>query len=41
MFLNIKEMSRALCFDNSITNNNLFGRQASFFVIGFSNDIEA
>ncbi|WP_374058677.1 hypothetical protein [Bacillus sp. SRB1LM] len=41
MFLNIKEMSRALCFDNSVTNNNLFGRQASFFVIGFSNDIEA
>ncbi|MFD5260206.1 acyl dehydratase [Bacillus wiedmannii] len=41
MFLNIKEMPRALCFNNSVTNNNLFGRQASFFIIGFSNDIEA
>ncbi|WP_144611877.1 acyl dehydratase [Bacillus cereus] len=41
MFLNIKEMSRALCFDNSVTNNNSFGRQASFLIIGFSNDIEA
>lgn len=32
MFLNIKEMSRALCFDNSVTNNALFGRQAPYFI---------
>lgn len=35
MFLNIKEMSRALCFDNSVTNNNLFGRQAPYFIESF------
>ncbi|AIY74422.1 acyl dehydratase [Bacillus anthracis] len=35
MFLNIKEMSRALCFDNSVTNNNLFGGQASYFIENF------
>lgn len=35
MFLNIKEMSRALCFDNSITNNALFGRQAYCFIENF------
>ena len=32
MFLNIKEMSRALCFDNSVTNNALFGRQVHYFI---------
>lgn len=35
MFLNIKEMSRALCFDNSVTNNNLLRRQASFLSLDF------
>ncbi|PEI80508.1 acyl dehydratase [Bacillus wiedmannii] len=32
MFLNIKEMSRALCFDNSVTNNDLFKRKAPYFI---------
>ncbi|MCU5097442.1 acyl dehydratase [Bacillus wiedmannii] len=32
MFLNIKEMSRALCFDNRVTNNDLFGRLAPYFI---------
>lgn len=35
MFLNIKEMSRALCFDNSVTNNALFGRQVHYFIENF------
>ena len=35
MFLNIKEMSRALSFDSSVTNNDLFGRQAPYFIEKF------
>ncbi len=35
MFLNIKEMSRALSFDSSVTNNDLFGRQALYFIENF------
>lgn len=35
MFLNIKEMSRALCFDNSVTNNDFFRRQAHCFIENF------
>ncbi len=35
MFLNIKEVSRALSFDSSVTNNDLFGRQAPYFVEKF------
>ncbi|MFB6433549.1 acyl dehydratase [Bacillus sp. 22475] len=35
MFLNIKAMSRELCFDNSVTNNDLFGRQAPYFIENF------
>ncbi len=35
MFLNIKEMSRVLSFDSSVTNNDLFGRQALYFIENF------
>ncbi|WP_237982199.1 acyl dehydratase [Bacillus thuringiensis] len=35
MFLNIKEMSRALSFDSSVTNNNLFKRKAPYFIEKF------
>ncbi|MGH1257148.1 MULTISPECIES: acyl dehydratase [Bacillus] len=35
MFFNINEMSRALCFDNNVTNNALFGRQAPYFIENF------
>ncbi|WIG39830.1 acyl dehydratase [Bacillus toyonensis] len=35
MFLNIKVMSRELCFDKSVTNNDLFGRQALYFIENF------
>ena len=32
MFLNIKEMSRALSFNSSVTNNDLFKRKAPYFI---------
>ncbi|KAA0745337.1 acyl dehydratase [Bacillus sp. AY3-1] len=32
MFLNIREMSQELCFDNRVTNNALFGRQVHYFI---------
>ncbi|PJZ18393.1 acyl dehydratase [Bacillus cereus] len=35
MFFNIKEMSRALSFDSIVTNNDLFGRQAPYFIEKF------
>ena len=35
MFLNIKVMSRELCFDKSVTNNDLFGSQAIYFIENF------
>ncbi|MGG2937901.1 acyl dehydratase [Bacillus pacificus] len=35
MFLNINEMSRALSFDSSVTNNDLFGRQVHCFIENF------
>lgn len=35
MFLNSKEMSRALSFDSGVTNNDLFGRQAPYFIEKF------
>lgn len=35
MFLNIKVMSRELRFDKSVTNNDLFGRQALYFIENF------
>ncbi|MFP3376348.1 acyl dehydratase [Bacillus sp. SIMBA_069] len=35
MFLNIKEMSRELCFDKSVTNNDLFERKAPYFIEKF------
>ncbi|TXS01120.1 acyl dehydratase [Bacillus sp. SH7-1] len=35
MSLNIKVMSRELCFDKSVTNNDLFKRQAPYFIEKF------
>ncbi len=35
MFLNIKEMSRALSFDSSVTNNDLLKRKAPYFIENF------
>ena len=35
MFFNIKKMLRAFFFDSSVTNNDLFGRQAPYFVEKF------
>lgn len=35
MFLNIKAMSREFCFNKSVTNNDLFGRQAPYFIENF------
>ncbi|MEJ9254204.1 acyl dehydratase [Bacillus wiedmannii] len=35
MFLNIREMSQELCFDNRVTNNALFGRQVHYFIENF------
>ncbi|QWG84015.1 acyl dehydratase [Bacillus mycoides] len=35
MFLNIKAMSRELYFNKSVTNNDLFGRQAPYFIENF------
>ncbi|HFJ9508052.1 TPA: acyl dehydratase [Bacillus pacificus] len=35
MFFNINEMSRALSFDSSATNNDLFERKAPYFIEKF------
>ncbi|MDL2417871.1 acyl dehydratase [Bacillus tropicus] len=35
MFFNINEMSRALSFDSSATNNDLFERKAHYFIEKF------
>ncbi|OOZ91141.1 MULTISPECIES: acyl dehydratase [Bacillus] len=35
MFLNIKPMSRKLCFHKRVINNDLFGRQAPYFIENF------
>ncbi len=35
MFLNIKEISRALSFNSSVTNNDLFKRKAPYFIENF------
>ena len=35
MFLNIKEMSRALSFDSSVTNNDLCKRHVPYFIENF------
>lgn len=34
-FLNIQEMSRALSFDSSVTNNDLFKRKDPYFIENF------
>ncbi|MDA1904732.1 acyl dehydratase [Bacillus cereus] len=35
MFFNINKMSRALSFDSSVTNNDLFKRKAPYFIENF------
>ncbi|KAA0796496.1 acyl dehydratase [Bacillus sp. JAS102] len=35
MFFNINEISQALSCDSSVTNNELFGRQAPYFIENF------
>ncbi|MCU5198256.1 acyl dehydratase, partial [Bacillus mobilis] len=35
MFFNINEMSRALSFNSSVTNNDLVKRKAPYFIENF------